>query len=279
MIMSSETGVIHGKGQTVLRRKGPVKEGRRKKRTSGSYLMEKMPKKKASINIKLVTVGKKKKKFIFPALPEKITCKSAAKYQSFDILSKGAVKVPKGTEVKEVSWEGEFFGKSKKKEAIVKKTAWKKPSTCIKTLENYMKKGTVLNLIVTGIGINLDVTISSFQTVNYGAYGNVRYSITFVEKRPLKIYTTKEKKNTRKKKTKSRNEAEQAQESADSSYVVKSGDTLWGISQAHYGTGAQWTKIYDANAGTIEDAARQHGKSSSDHGHWIYPGTTLTLPA
>ncbi len=277
--MSSETGIIHGKGQTVLRRKGPINEGKRKKRTSDSYLMEKIPKKKASINIKLVTAGKKKKKFVFPALPEKITCKSAAKYQSFDILSKGTVKIPKGTEVKEVSWEGEFFGKSKKKEAIVKKSAWKKPSACVKTLENYMKKGTVLNLIVTGIGINLDVTISSFQTVNYGAYGNVRYSITFVEKRPLKIYTTKEKKKTRKKKTKSRNEADQTQESADSSYTVKQNDTLWKISQEHYGSGAQWTRIYDANAGTIEEAARRNGKSSSDHGHWIYAGTTLTIPA
>lgn len=277
--MSSGTGVIHGKGQTVLRRKGPINEGRRKKRTSGSYLTEKIPKKKASINIKLVAVGKKKKKFIFPALPEKITCKSAAKYQSFDILSKGAVKIPKGTEVKEVSWEGEFFGKSKKKESIVKTSAWKKPSECVKTLENFMRKGTALNLIVAGLGINLDVTISSFQTVNYGAYGNIRYSITFVEKKPLKIYTTKEKKKTRKKKTKPRNEAEQAQESADSYYVVKRGDTLWGIAQAHYGSGAQWTKIYDANAGTIEGAAIQNGRSGSDHGHWIYPGTTLTLPA
>ena len=89
-----------------------------------------------------------------------------------------------------------------------------------------MKKGTVLNLIVTGTFINMDVTISSFQTVAYGAYGNIRYTISFVEKKPLKIYTTKEKKKTRKKKTKPRNEAEQVQETADTSYVVKSGDSL-----------------------------------------------------
>lgn len=268
--MGSKTGTVHRSGQTA--------ESKKKKELSGSVLIDKMPRKKPSINIKLVTVGKKKKKFTFPALPEKITCKGSAKYQSFDILSKGAVKAPKGTEVKEISWEGEFFGKAKKSEAIVKKSAWKKPSDCVKKLEEYMEKGTALNLIVTGTWINMDVTISSFQATAYGAYGNIRYSIAFTEKKPLKIYTTKEKKKVMKKKMKPRNEAEQAQEPAGSPYTVKSGDTLWGISQAHYGSGAQWARIYDANSGAIEEAARQHGKQSSGHGHWIYPGTALLIP-
>ena len=31
--------------------------------------------------------------------------------------------------------------------------------------------------------------------------------------------------------------------------------------------------------GTIEAAAKSHGKSSSGNGHWIYPGTVLSIPA
>lgn len=61
-------------------------------------------------------------------------------------------------------------------------------------------------------------------------------------------------------------------------HTVVSGDTLWALAKRYYGSGAKYTIIYDANASTIEAAAKAHGKSSSNHGHWIYPGTVLTIP-
>lgn len=64
----------------------------------------------------------------------------------------------------------------------------------------------------------------------------------------------------------------------DGGYTVSEGDTLSGIAQREYGDASRWPKIYDANRKTIEDAAKQHGRSSSDHGHWIFPGTQLVIP-
>lgn len=61
-------------------------------------------------------------------------------------------------------------------------------------------------------------------------------------------------------------------------YVVVSGDTLWGISKRFYGTGTKYHVIYDANVDLIESTAKAHGKKSSDNGHWIWPGETLTIP-
>lgn len=233
------------------------------------------------MDIKLIPVGGGAR-FVFPALPEQITGKSAAKYQSFDIISKGTVKVPKGIDVGEVSWEGEFFGNSKQKEAIVRQGAWKDPLECVKIINDFIRNETVLNLIVTESWINLDVTISSFRPVAYGAYGNIRYSISFVEKRPLEIYDTNELKIVAfVRKTRPRNTGGRSGSGGSGggggTYTVKSGDTLSQIAQRMCGGASKWTALYNANAGTIEAAAKAHRKDSSDHGHWIWPGTTLTL--
>jgi nucleoid-associated protein YgaU len=53
-------------------------------------------------------------------------------------------------------------------------------------------------------------------------------------------------------------------------YTVKSGDTLWEISEGYYGKGAYWTKIRNANKTKVK---------SSKNGHkiMIYPGQKLQL--
>lgn len=216
--------------------------------------------------------------FTFPALPEAIQGKYGARYQSFDIISQGTVKIPKGMDVAEFSWNGVFFGRSKRREPIVKRGSFKDPNECVQLLMDFMKNETVLNLIVTETWINVDVTIASFQPRPAGAYGNIEYSITFTQKKPLLIYTTNELKIAEfAKKTKPRNDSGDPP-GGGGTYTVVSGDTLWGIATKKLGSGSKWTSIYDANAGTIEAEAKKHGKTSSDHGHWIWPGEVLTIP-
>ena len=228
------------------------------------------------MDIKLIPAGDVSK-FTFPALPGKVQGKYGAKYQSFDIISQGTVKVPKGMDVAEFTWDGVFFGESKRDEPIVKKNSWKEPNECVKILGSFMKNETVLNLIVTETWINVDVTISSFQPRPVGAYGNVEYSITFVQKKPLQIYTADELGIGKSvKKTKPRNDS--GGPSGGGTYTVVGGDTLWGIASKKLGSGSKWAQIYDANAGSIEAEAKKHGKPSSDHGHWIWPGEVLAIP-
>ncbi len=74
-------------------------------------------------------------------------------------------------------------------------------------------------------------------------------------------------------------EQEAADSTAGTQYTVVQGDTLWRIAGQFYGSGMKYEDIYNANMETIESTAKGRGKKDSSHGHWIYPGTTLVIPA
>lgn len=210
-------------------------------------------------------------------MPESIKVKGNANYQEYDIIKKGTYAFPSGLDLQTIQWKGMFWGKSRKNVSSLNRK-WLAPSSCVKKLEKWKEKGTVLNLIISGGGINKDVTIKSFEYEQSGGRGDYEYSISLVVYRELKIYTTKELgiKKTTKKKTVAR---ETKKETKKKQYTVVSGDNLWSIARKFYGgSGADWKKIYDANKSTIENTAKKHGYKSSNNGWWIFPGCVLTIP-
>jgi LysM repeat protein len=57
-------------------------------------------------------------------------------------------------------------------------------------------------------------------------------------------------------------------------YLIVSGDTLSGIA-ARFAIPEE--TLYASNVDAIEQAARDRGLASSDHGYWIFPGTVLHI--
>ena len=204
----------------------------------------------------------------FPILPEEFSFSHGdTTFIVYEIITRGEVAVPSGTELSAYSWESEFPGKQRKNDPI-QRGAWQDPQVYCKLLSEWMTKGTVLNLLITGYPVNVDVYCTQFLPKGTGPYGDVAYEIQFSEARSITVTT-----NSTSSQTTTTRQAKSA-----NSYTIKSGDTLWAIAQQHYGTGSKWKIIYDANKEIIENTAKSHGLSSSQNGNYIYPGVILTIP-
>ena len=212
-----------------------------------------------------------KKKFQFPSLPQAVKLNKSTSYGSYHILDLGEVQFPNGNAPDGVSWEGVFYGSARKGDSFLIRT-WVAPSTAHSTLTQWKEKGTPLKLVVAGTPINLDVTIAAYEGTFSGGFGDLTYSISFVKYQDITIKVTKAQNsnantNTTKRAT-----------TTPKTHTVKDGDKLWTLAQKFYGSGAKYTVIYNANKDIIESTAKKRGYSSSENGHWIFPGTVLTIP-
>lgn len=207
----------------------------------------------------------------FPWVPEKIEIDSGGTTMaSYDILDKGEVKVPSGSGLISVSWEGVLPGQYRGTTPL-QRGSWKDPKAYHAILEDWRAKGTELNLTIIGYPINKDVYLEEYTASATGGFGDMEYSLKFTENRSITI--------TSKQDTSSNTETKRPEtQSSTTSYTIKKGDTLWSISQKYLNAGKDWQKIYDANKEIIESTAKKYGKSSSNNGWWIYPGITLKIP-
>lgn len=210
-----------------------------------------------------------------PWLPEEIKIETgAATVATYEIINKGPVDVPTGTELCGYSWESEFPGKYRSTDSLMR-GSWKDPKTYHNTLTDWKTKGTVLNLMVTGYPINKDVYIEDYTGTAAGAFGDIAYELTLRENREITITSKVVQTSTDNSASKATTKRPAAE---NKSHTIKKGDTLWAIAQKYLGSGARWKEIYNANKSVIEATAKKYGKSSSDTGHWIYPGVKITIP-
>lgn len=122
------------------------------------------------------------------------------------------------------------------------------------TLESYTIKEDAKN----GKDINVDIKLKQYR--EYGTK-----TVTIQQETSTATTTTER--------------AAPAEETLKTTYTVVSGDTLWAIAKKYLGDGSRHSEIYSANKEVIEAAAIKNGKTSSSSGHWIYPGTVLTIPS
>ena len=211
-------------------------------------------------------------RFEFPTLPAEISVKNGANYQSYKIIGRGNVKIPKGRNCEEISWDGYFYGPLKWGELMMKRSV--SPKLCVSVLEQIRNAGKAVTLMCTEVGINRDVTISDFKWKPYGGHGNVKYSISFSQWVDLKVRHKTDVEDLRLEESLNERPEPPQEETA----VIGPDDTLWKLTERVLGNGAYWKTMLTINEGVIDESAIAAGKKSSGKGQFAYPYTVVTVP-
>lgn len=217
-----------------------------------------------------------------PITPGELTIKNASNNKTVTLINEGDINILKSPSLTEITFEARFpmrkypysrdpmnFEDYLNKFKKVKEDKQPFTFSVIRATPNGKKTwGTTWLVSLEELETNEkadegDDVLVSFKLKQYKEYGVKKLDIS--QYGTVKPFTNS-------------NRNTDGKGSTSSNYTVKSGDCLWNIAKAAYGDGSKWTVIYNANKTTIENAAKQHSKSSSSNGHWIYPGTVLVIP-
>lgn len=198
-----------------------------------------------------------------PVNPESIDYSSPYGLNTVSIVSLGEVALPGERGLKKIAFSS-FFPRDYNATYCEYK-GFPQPWEWVKKIEEWRDDRRNIRLIIVGTPISIPVFVEDFtlDPEKAGAPGDIYYSISLTEYRPVKakqlvaqaevkgVSTTRPPSDKPKTKT----------------YTVVKGDSLWKIAKTAYGDGNQWRKIYDANKSVV-------GKNPN----LIYPGQKLVIP-
>lgn len=210
-----------------------------------------------------ITYNAEKEKLRIPVLPETFTVSIGSKNSSVDVVGLGEIVVKQARPAFQFTFSS-FFPK---KTFPGVSTSLSSPLTCVSKLKEWQDGDKPAHLILTDVGVDLYCTIESFKYYEQGGdVGTIHYNLTLKEYREVTVRQVtvdvpKKKATVPKTETRVDNTVQ------PKTYTVKKGDCLWNIAKKYYGSGAQYTKIYNANKGVI-----------GGNPNLIYPGQVLTIP-
>ncbi len=198
-----------------------------------------------------------------PVLPSEYTVTSEQENTSVTICNLGEVNLLGKQKLRSISFSS-FFPNQYDESYCDCRSA--KPQKMVEKIEN-MKRAGKVKLTITGTGINMYVTIESFEWGENDGTGDVTYTISMKEYRYISIPSSVlSKETTAAPTTETAVRDTPTTETSTQSYTVKSGDTLSGIARKLTGS-TNWQTIYEQNKGIIGSNPNR-----------IKPGQVLTIP-
>lgn len=204
--------------------------------------------------------------FRFPVLPEEMAVSYGSNNSKLRVYGVGEVTIIQDSDAAVISFSS-FFPKHYFSGCNYKDIP--EPNEArdeILTMKN--SKRPVRLTLTGGMGISMYATIEKFNTSEVGGDpGTIQYDIEFKEYREVTLRQITVNVTTKKAKVSSTATRVDNTEAAQTYTVVK-GDCLWNIAKKFYGSGAQYTVIYNANTAVI-----------GSNPNLIYPRQVLTIPA
>ena len=211
-----------------------------------------------------LTYNAEKEKIQLPVLPESFQTKNGSSNDSVDISGLGEITIMQSRPALQFSFSS-FFPAAKFPGLQVSSIT--KPLTLIQKINTWKASKKPIHFIATACGVDLYCTIEQFDYSEEGGDpGTYQYSIALKEYREIAVRQVKVDIPSATATVK-KDEPRVDNSVQPKTYTVKSGDCLWNIAKKYYGSGADYTKIYNANKGTI-----------GGNPNLIYPGQVLTIP-
>ena len=184
-----------------------------------------------------------------PVNPETVKYASPYGLNTVSIASLGDVAIPGERGLKAVSFSS--FFPAQYNASYCECSDFPEPWEWVEKIEAWRDDRRNIRLIIAGTPISIPVFVDSFdlEPEKAGAPGDIYYSISLTEYRPIKAKQVVDSPAVGVKS--SANQRPAAEKVVPKSHTVKSGDTLWKIAKEIYGDGAQYKKIYEANKAGI----------------------------
>lgn len=214
-----------------------------------------------------------------PVNPPENQITAAIRTVSFTSAEAGEYVFGRGRTPARFTFESFFPGVGRQNDPLFA-PLWRNPFEYIAILGQWMDPANriPLQLLITESEVtSWDCFIESFDRRDpTGAFGDVWYTLSFIERRQMRLYTQAELEAARASSARGETgiagsssiSGERAELSRPASYVTRDGDTFWEIAKRFYGDGGKWADVWQAN---LEVAG-------ADPNPAITPGTTLRLP-
>lgn len=211
-----------------------------------------------------ITGNAEAEKLRIPVLPQKFNVSIGSKNSSVDVVGLGEIVIKQSRPAYQFQFSS-FFPVTSFPGVSVGQLS--PPLTCVEKIKKWIESKKPVHLIITDIKVDSFCTIERFNYYEEGGdVGTIHYDLTLKEYREVTVRQVKVDTETETA-TVEPTETRVDNSTPPKTYTVKKGDCLWNIAKAMCGSGTDYSKIYEANKGTI-----------GSNPNLIYPGQVLTIP-